>query len=339
MQKVQINASIAETETSYNNFEENYKRAAELHRRGLISKQDYDAAQTAWEMSKARVDQTSARVDETKVKEANVMAARAQVKRARAELQLAQVKLNRSVIRAPVSGTVIERNVVAGQTVAASLASPPLVTIADLTAMKVDAWVDEADIGTIKVGQEVEFSVDSYPTRLFNGKVVKIYPSPEIRQNVVTYDTEIHVANDDLALKPGMTANVTIILARKNEVLIVPHAALKIQRSMLRNVYPEIEEGRNQNNRRRRSPEQRAVRARKALQEGRGRLWVYRNGTPERVRIRFGATDAKNMEILSGLKEKDQVIVGVRADVAAQQTSSSGGGSARRIRSSILGGF
>ena len=201
MQKDQIDASIAATEASYKNFEEKYKRASELYRRELISKDDFESAKADWEMGGSRLKETSARIDETRVKEANIKASEARVKSARAELMMAQVKLNRSVIRAPVSGIVIEKNVEAGQTVAASLQSPPLVTIADLTAMKVDAWVDEADIGKVKTGQVVRFQVDSYPGRFFKGKVVKIYPSPQIQSNVVTYDTEIQVRNEDLVLK------------------------------------------------------------------------------------------------------------------------------------------
>ncbi len=337
MQKDQIAADIAGTQAHYKNLEEKYKRAEELYRRQLISKDDYDTAEAEWEMASARHKESSARVDEKKIKAANIMAYEAQVKRARAELKLVQVKLDRSVIRAPVAGLIIAKNVEAGQTLAASLQSPPLVTIADLTAMKVDAWVDEADIGKIKVGQDVRFQVDSYPNRVFKGKIVRIYPSPEIQQNVVTYDTEIHVANEDLALKPGMTASVTIVLAKKNGVLIAPHAALKIRRSMIRKVYPEVDEGRKRR-RRRRTPEQRAERARRRFLEGKGRVWVYRDGKPERVRIRFGATDARNMEILKGLKEKDQIIVGIRADAAGRQTSSRGRRGSR-IRARILGGF
>ena len=337
MQKDQIDASIAATKASYKNVKQKYKRASELYRRELISKDDYETAKAEWEMGKSRLKETSARIDETKVKEANIMAAQAQVKRARAELKMAQIQLNRSVVRAPISGIVIEKNVEAGQTVAASLQSPPLVTIADLTKMKVDAWVDEADIGRVKVGQKVRFQVDSYPSRIFKGRVVRIYPSPQIQNNVVTYDTEIHVGNEDLALKPGMTANVTIILARKNDVLISPHTALRIQRRDIRKVYPEIgEEHRTEH--RRTSLEERAARARRRFLEGKGRVWVYRNGKPERVHIRFGATDARSMEIVDGLGEGDKVVVGILTESVKSQTRSRGR-RASWIRRRILGGF
>jgi HlyD family secretion protein len=336
MQKDQIAAGIEETEASYKNLEEQHKRAGQLYDRQLISKEEYDTAKAEWEMASARLKESSARVDETKVKQAFIQVAEAQVKRARAELELAQVQYNRSVIRAPVSGLIILKNVEAGQTVAASLQSPPLVTIADLTQMKADAWVDEADIGKVQVGQDVQFQVDSYPNRTFKGKVVKIYPSPQVLNNVVTYDTEIHVQNEDLALKPGMTANVTIILARKEDVLVAPLTALKVRRSELRKVYPEIGESRRRGPRR--SPEERAARARRRFLEGRGNVWVYKDGKPERVRIRFGASDAKNLEITDGLKEGDKVIVGIKAAAVASES----GSNSRRpswIRQRILGGF
>ena len=335
MQKDQIDASIAIIEASYRNVEEKYKRASELYRRELISKDEFESAKAEWEMGRSRLKETSARIDETKVKEANIRAAEAQVKRARAELKMKQVELNRSVIRAPISGIIIEKNVEAGQTVAASLQSPPLVTIAELTEMKVDAWVDEADIGRVKVGQKVRFQVDSYPSRIFRGRVVRIYPSPQIQTNVVTYDTEIHVDNGDLALKPGMTANVTIILARKNGVLIAPLTSLRVRRREIRKVYPEV--GKSRRRGPRRSPEERAARARKRFLEGKGRVWVYRNGKPERIRIRFGATDARSMEITDGLKEGDRVVVGIKAESVPSQSSR--GGRASWIRRRILGGF
>lgn len=335
MQKDQIDASIATIEASYKNVEKKYKRASELYRRELISKDEFESAKAEWEMEKSRLKEISARTDETKVKEANIMAARAQVKRARAELKMKQVELNRSVIRAPISGIVIEKNVEAGQTVAASLQSPPLVTIADLTEMKVDAWVDEADIGRVKVGQEVRFQVDSYPSRIFKGSVVRIYPSPQIQNNVVTYDTEIHVNNEDLALKPGMTANVTIILARKNDVLIAPLTSLRVRGREIRKVYPEV--GKSQRRGHRRSPEERAARARKRFLAGKGSVWVYRNGKPERIRILFGVTDARSMEITDGLKEGDRVVVGIKAESVSSQSSR--GGRASWIRRRILGGF
>ena len=324
MQRDQIDAGIAVSEALTKNLVGKYNRATELFRRQLISKEEFDSAKAEWLISTARLKESSARIDENKVKEAGILSAQAKVKNARAELDMARIRLKRSVIRTPIAGMVIRKNVEEGQTVAASLQSPPLVTVADLTRMKVDAWVDEADVGKVKVDQDVEFNVDSFPNRTFRGKVIKIKPSPEIQDNVVVYPTEIHVDNDDLALKPGMTANVTIVLARKNGVLVVPHVAMRVRPRQLRAVFPELNQGQGGRGNpwrqrfRGMSREQKAERRRRRFLAGRGAVWIFRNGKPERARIRFGALDAQNMEITEGLNEGDQVIVGLKASVAAQ---------------------
>jgi HlyD family secretion protein len=135
-----------------------------------------------------------------------------------------------------------------------------------------------------------------------------------------------------------MTANVTVILTRKNDVLVAPHSALKIRRRELRKVYPEIEQSRWRR-KRRLSPQEKAERARRRFLEGKGSVWVYRDGKPERERVRFGATDARNMEILKGLEEGDKLIIGIRADAVKSQVSSARSGRASWIRRRILGGF
>lgn len=330
MLKSRIAAGIEGTRAQFRKLEERYRRNRDLVSRKLISHDAYESVKADFELASARFREESARVDEVKVKEAVIAGIRAQVQQAEAELEIARVRLDRSVIRAPISGIVIHKTVEAGQTVAASLSSPPLVKIAELTRMKVDAWVDEADIGKVEVGQDVEFQVDSYPGRVFEGKVVRIFPSPEIKDNVVTYDTEIRVANDDLALKPGMTANVTVVLARKDDVLLAPNAALRVRGRDVRQLYPDLGGGPRRG--RRPSAEQR----RRWRAEGRGAVWVYRDGRPRRQRIRFGAIDARNMEVLSGLRQGDQVIVGIRAE-AMQGVA----GATRRswVRSRILGGL
>ncbi len=332
MLKSRVAASIAGTRAAFENLEEKYRRNKDLVHRQLISRDEYESIKAGFELAAARFREESARVDEIKVKQAVIAGIRAEVQQAEAELEMARVRLNRSVIRAPISGVVIQKTVEAGQTVAASLSSPPLVKIAELTDMKVDAWVDEADIGKVKVGQDVEFQVDSYPGRIFRGRVVRIFPSPQIKDNVVTYDTEIRLPNDDLALKPGMTANVTIILARKDDVLIAPSAALRISGRDVRKLYPDMARGGRRRGRRP-GPEER----RRRLLEGRGAVWVFRDGRPARARIRFGATDARNMEVLSGLEEGAPVIVGIRSEAMKRVAGSSGRTS--RVRSRILGGL
>jgi HlyD family secretion protein len=156
--------------------------------------------------------------------------ARSQVHQAQAALDQAQVDLNRTLIRSPVTGTVISRSVDIGQTVAASFQSPTLFTIAqDLTKMQVDTNVSEADIGHVAVGQTATFVVDAYPGQVMHGTVREIRAAPIIVQNVVNYNAVIAVANPDLKLKPGMTATVSILVAQQTNVLKIPRAALRFQ--------------------------------------------------------------------------------------------------------------
>ncbi len=330
MLKSRVAASIAGTKAAFDSLEEKHRRNKDLAGRNLISREQYESIQAEYERAAARHREESARVDEVKVKQAVIAGIRADIQQTEAELEMARVRLNRSVVVAPISGVVIQKTVEAGQTVAASLSSPPLVKIAELEEMKVSAFVDEADIGKVEVGQEVEFSVDSYPGRTFEGKVVRIFPSPLIKDNVVTYDTEIRVPNKDLALKPGMTANVTIILARRQNVLIAPGAALRVSGRDIRQLYPDLPRPGGGRRRGRPSAEQR----RRWMLEGRGGVWVYQDDKPVRKRIRFGATDARNMEVVSGLEVGDQVIVGIRSEAMKRATNTTS-----RVRSRILGGL
>jgi len=182
------------------------KRATELFGNKLISESDYDTTAATLHQSEAMV----------------------QIKQA--SLDNARVNLSRCTIYSPVDGTVISRNVDVGQTVAASLSAPTLFVIAnDLTQMQIDANVSEADIGSVEEGQSVTFTVDAFPDRKFSGKVRQIRNSPITVQNVVTYDTVIGVSNPDLKLRPGMTANATIITAQRSGELKIPNAALRFR--------------------------------------------------------------------------------------------------------------
>jgi len=181
-------------------------RSTELFNNKLISGSDYDTANATLHQAEAQV----------------------QIKQA--ALDNAKVNLGRCTIYSPVDGIVISRNVDVGQTVAASLSAPTLFVIAnDLSQMQIDANVAEADVGGVEVGQEVDFTVDAFPYRTFRGKVTQIRNSPITVQNVVTYDTVIEVSNADLKLKPGMTANVSIIIARRENALKIPNAALRFR--------------------------------------------------------------------------------------------------------------
>src|SRR3989440_4184835 len=159
---------------------------------------------------------------------ANLHQAEANVKIKQGALDKAKADLEHCTITSPIDGVVISRNVDVGQTVAASLQAPVIFQIAnDLSKMQIDANVAEADVGVLEVGQEVDFTVDAFPMRTFHGKVVQVRNAPITVQNVVTYDTVIGVSNPDLKLKPGMTANVSVIVAQKDNVFQIKNAALR----------------------------------------------------------------------------------------------------------------
>jgi len=190
-----------------------FDRAQELSTRGLLPKSDLDAARSALDAAKAALQSSQA-----------------QVVQAQASLSQSQVNLDHTVITAPIDGIVTQRSVDVGQTVAASLQSPTLFIIAaDLTKMQVNANIDEADVGRIRPGQHVTFRVDAYPTDEFAGTVAQIRLQPVVVQNVTTYGTVIDVPNPELKLKPGMTANVKVEIARRADVLRIPNAALRFR--------------------------------------------------------------------------------------------------------------
>jgi HlyD family secretion protein len=187
------------------------RRAQELSDQKLISRNDLETAQSTAMQA-----------------EAALKSVEAQVTQARASLNQAQVNLQHTIITSPIDGTVISRNVDVGQTVAASMSAPTLYVIAqDLTHMQVSASIDESDIGRIETGQPVSFRVDAYPQQTFRGTVKQVRLDAKTDQNVVSYTTMIDVPNEDLRLKPGMTANVTVQIAANEDVLRVPNSALR----------------------------------------------------------------------------------------------------------------
>ena len=217
------------------------ERQQALFARGLLPRSEVDTAQTAYDTTVAQYNAAQADVEsaETKLRaaQAQLMAAEAQVEKATAQvhqteaaLEQARVDLERTVIRSPVTGTVISRSVDVGQTVAASLQAPTLFTIAqDLTKMQVDTNVSEADIGAAAVGQAATFTVDAYPGQVMRGTVREIRSAPIVVQNVVNYNAVIAVDNPEQKLKPGMTATVSILVAQRQNVLKIPKAALRFQ--------------------------------------------------------------------------------------------------------------
>src|SRR4051812_7362483 len=195
------------------NLDVQRQRSRKLREQNLVAQADVDTAEAAADAAQAQV-----------------AAQKGQEAQARAQLHQAEINLAYTTISSPTDGTVIARSVDVGQTVAASLQAPTLFTIAqDLTKMQVDTSVAEADVGKLKPDMAATFTVDAYPNEKFRGKVRQIRNSPQIVQNVVTYDAVIDVENRALKLKPGMTANVTFIYAEKDDVLKVPNAALRFR--------------------------------------------------------------------------------------------------------------
>lgn len=197
-------SSLYRTQVNLNLTKRNFERTKELFNEKVVAQADYDQALSDYETSQANV------------------------RSARSALERAKINLRYATIVAPVSGVVISRNVDRGQTVAASFNTPTLFTIAnDLTKMQVQASVDEADIGKIKVGQDVDFTVDAYTDQSFRGTVRQVRLQPTITQNVVDYTVIIDVPNPDLTLMPGMTANITVKIQEVADVLKVSSSALK----------------------------------------------------------------------------------------------------------------
>jgi HlyD family secretion protein len=227
-------ANVLKAKVSVVDSKRNLNRSLELFGKNLIATSDRDTAQTNYDSALALLEASQAQLkaNEAQLESAiaKLEAARAGVKQNEAALELAQVNLDHCRITAPVTGTVIARNVDVGQTVAASLQAPTLFTIAqDLTEMQVDTNVSEADVGRVAVGQEATFTVDAFPQTTFRGKVTEIRNAPIIVQNVVTYDVVIQVKNPDLKLRPGMTANASILVAHKENILRIPNAALRFR--------------------------------------------------------------------------------------------------------------
>ncbi len=208
------------------------KRYTEMIPSGIVAQNDFDTTKANADSSRAKYNQAAAAVEQVQAQinsqQAQVQQAKAQVLQAKADLNKAVISLEYTNIYSPVDGVVVSRSVDVGQTVAASLQAPLLFVIAnDLTKMQVNASVDEADIGHISDKSDVRFTVDAYPNETFSGRIAEIRLNPQTIQNVVTYSVIINVDNKDLKLKPGMTANITITVAQRDNALKIPNAALR----------------------------------------------------------------------------------------------------------------
>lgn len=249
--------------------------------------------------------------------------AQAQLATTRAQLQRDKTNLSYSIIRSPVSGIVIDRQIDIGQTVAASFQTPTLIKIAqDLSKMQIDTSFAEADIGNIKVGQLAKFSVDAFPNLNFEGMVKQIRLNPVTTSNVVSYNVVISVDNPQQILLPGMTAYVSIVFAKHDNVLLVPNAALRFK--------PKQEDGELAANgsasknikAKRGAGKKQAIDKQLADSLGRGKVFVLENGKPQMREVKVGITDGKSTEIIAQqLQAGDHVIVG--AAQADEKSSSS----------------
>ncbi|HEU0219466.1 MAG TPA: efflux RND transporter periplasmic adaptor subunit [Gallionella sp.] len=250
-------------------------------------------------------------------------AAEAQLQLTRAAVEKDSANLAYSVIRSPVSGVVVDRTVDVGQTVAASLQTPTLFKIAqDLSRMQIDASFAEADIGNIRVGQTVRFTVDAFAGRNFQGKVRQIRLNPTVQQNVVTYDVVIDVDNPEQILLPGMTAYVSIAVAERKDILMVPNAALRFKPAT---AVDQKRMGAPPGG----IPGSGAAPKRDAFS---GKVYVLEQGELVPVNVTLGITDSRNTEITAGdLKAGDQVVVG-EVQATDKSKSPSGAGSRPPMR-------
>ncbi|MEN3038776.1 MAG: efflux RND transporter periplasmic adaptor subunit [Candidatus Kryptonium sp.] len=299
-------AQVERARAQVNQAQRDLSRIKELYAKNLVSQADYDQALTNYET------------------------ALAQLKSAEAQLERARVNLKYSTIYSPIDGIVISRNVDVGQTVAASLQAPTLFTIAnDLRKMRVEANVDEADIGKVKPGQTVLFTVDAYPEETFVGRVAQVRLQPVNVQNVINYAVIIDVDNNDLKLRPGMTANVRILVDKRENVLRIPNQALRFKPDPEDKRFAKAMEEmqrRREEFMKRRQQEGGGPGFFGQAQQGQGgprfgggfpsgnraTIWILdENKNPKPVFVRTGITDGNYTEMVGGnLKEGDEIITG-----------------------------
>jgi HlyD family secretion protein len=306
-----------------------YKSTKALVEAGVMAARLLETAEAANAQAVAQKAQADAEynqvVAQAQASKSQLAQAQAQATQSKAAVDVAAVNLERTIIRAPIDGVVVSRNVDVGQTVAASLQAPTLFLIAqDLTKMQVLADVDEADVGQLKPDSKISFTVDAFPTETFQGTISQIRLSPNVVQNVVTYTAVISVANPKLQLKPGMTATVTATTAEKRDVLVVPNAALRFtpETTQVAAVTPAAQGGK------------------KGGARGNGATLYKVEGTALKpVRVRLGMTDGASTELIGAeLAEGDRIAAPGLLQAASQQKQPpqtspfSGAGGARKGR-------
>src|SRR5688572_20703969 len=315
-----LNAEVERARVQAEDAKVKLGRARELAAKELIAKSDLDAAQST-----------------ANAADASVKSAEAQLVQAQASLNQAQVNLSHTVIRAPIDGVVIARNVNVGQTVAASMQAPTLfVPAQNLKEMRVNASVDESDIGKIQMHQPVRFRVDAYPNETFNGVVSQVRLQPVVEQNVVSYITVIDVPNPDLKLKPGMTAAVTVETGRADDVIKVPNAALRFRPTQeafeaLGQKAPEPRQrpqGQSTQDQPARGPQAGTDGQPRDRGNGTGQrnaVWVLAQNTLKRVPVQVGLSDGTQTAVTSGdLTPGTRVVTGVSTPSASTAAAPSG---------------
>lgn len=287
-QVLQINANLQNAKSNLAYNATNFHRQSQLYEVGAISKADYDNFLNQYNAAKAQVNSVNA------------------------QLAAANKNLSLTNIYSPIDGTVLNRNVSEGQTVASSFSTPTLFSIAkDLTKMQVRASVDEADIGNVKVGQKATFTVDAFPDEIFNGQVSDVRLHPTVSSNVVNYTTIINADNSSLKLKPGMTANITIYTNVLENVMKIPVAATSFwpDSLVMKNykINSPFANGKKGGNRKRKNPLPNA-------NKNEAGVWIIgKDSIISRKKIKTGMDNDTEMQVVSGLSLNDNIITGYKS--------------------------
>lgn len=287
-------ANLDNKQAEFEYQEGNLKRMKELFDKNLLAQSDYDLAVYTYKTSKANL------------------------KSAKADLDRAARNLSYATIYSPIDGVVLNRAVEEGQTVTASMNTPELFTITNmLTVMQVEADIDEADIGMVKKGLRVEFTVDAFPDEVFQGKISEVRLQPVEVSNVITYTVIVSAQNPNLMLKPGMTAGITVFIDEVNDVLVVPGKVIRFkpEREMMKQYMESIPEGErphrpNQSNMASDRPPQRT--SRNEMPEHMKLMWVKQSEVIRPVMVETGLTDGASIEVVSGLSEGDEVVTSMK---------------------------
>ena len=318
-------AALEKSKVSLENSRKQYERAKSLFEKELLSFEEFEATETQYFSAKADLQSSEARLEQAK-----------------AQLDTSKVDLTYTIIKSPIDGVVINRNVNVGQTVAASFQAPVLFQVAnDLTKMQVECSVDEADIGRVKEGQAARFTVDAFPDENFTGVVKQVRYSPEVIQNVVTYTTIVDVENPEMKLRPGMTATISFVVGEAENALRVPNSALRFQpppevmQALFEEMRQEMQAKRGQTTQAEGQQEKRRPQGNFQMGQGsrgmgsrmrdRARVWIQdEEGKIRMVFVRTGVTDNAFTEIAGGeLKEGMEVITGESTQASSSNRSSS----------------